>query len=152
VVQPGLPLPWLSSPPCMLIAVNLFMHYYYVCTVRPGYIDEPPRYPGTSFLWASPSRPRRQLTTSGVRWSSPELEIVRANITRCKRCGEMRPEVSCISYPWAHGIVSLMYVLLRGHTIVAYVTNAFSNMTTTVLSVFDPVPKQFCPDKLPLLV
>ncbi|KAF8843788.1 zf-DHHC-domain-containing protein [Paxillus ammoniavirescens] len=92
VVQPGLPLPWLSSPPCMLIAINLFMHYYYVCTVRPGYIDEPPRFPGTSFLWASPSRPRRQLTASGVRWSSPELEIVRANITCCKRCGEMRPE------------------------------------------------------------
>ncbi|KAF9223797.1 zf-DHHC-domain-containing protein [Gyrodon lividus] len=92
VVQPSLPLPWLSTPPCILIAVNLLMHYYYVCTVRPGYIGDHPRYPETSFLWASSSRPQRRLTASGVRWSSPELEILRADVTRCKRCGEMRPE------------------------------------------------------------
>ncbi|KAF9243377.1 DHHC palmitoyltransferase-domain-containing protein [Melanogaster broomeanus] len=92
VVQPGFQFPWLSTPPCILLAVNLVMHYYYVCTVPPGFVDDPPRHSGSNFMWASPSRPQRPLRTSGVRWTSPEIEIVRAHITRCKRCGQMRPE------------------------------------------------------------
>lgn len=84
VVQPSLALPWLSTPFCLLIAVNLFAHYYYVCTIPPGFIDGPPRYPGTGFLWASPSSRQRL----------PSLEIVSASVSRCKRCGIMRPEVS----------------------------------------------------------
>lgn len=93
VVQPSLPLPWLSTPPCLLIVINLFAHYYYVCTIPPGFIDDPPRYPGTTFLWASPSA-QKALSTPGVRWSSPGLEIVSASVSRCKRCRVLRPEVS----------------------------------------------------------
>jgi len=91
VVQPSLPFPWLSTPPCLLIALNLFMHYYHVCTIPPGFVDDPPRYPGTNLLWASPSTPNR-LSTSGVRWSSPEPQVANASISRCKRCGITRPE------------------------------------------------------------
>ena len=91
VVQPSLPLPWLSTPPCLLIVVNLFVHYYHVCTIPPGFIDDPPRYPGTNFLWASPSIPK---STLGARWSYPGLEILNASVSRCKRCGVMRSEVS----------------------------------------------------------
>ncbi|KAF8126947.1 DHHC palmitoyltransferase-domain-containing protein [Boletus edulis] len=83
VVQPSLALPWLSTPLCLLIAVNLVAHYYHVCTIPPGFIDDPPRYPGTGFLWASPSTSK--LSTCG-------LEIVSAGVSRCKRCGLMRPE------------------------------------------------------------
>ncbi|KIJ60372.1 glycosyltransferase family 2 protein [Hydnomerulius pinastri MD-312] len=43
--------------------------------LRPGFIDDAPRYPGTGFLWASPSRAQRRLVTSGVQWSSQEVEI-----------------------------------------------------------------------------
>ncbi|KAH7884266.1 DHHC palmitoyltransferase-domain-containing protein [Phlebopus sp. FC_14] len=87
VVQPSLAHPWLSTPPCLLIALNLVMHYYYVCTVPPGFIGDPPQCPGFGFLWASPSRGDGRLRTS-----LPELEIVAASMTRCRKCGEMRPE------------------------------------------------------------
>ncbi|KAI9574042.1 DHHC palmitoyltransferase-domain-containing protein [Boletus coccyginus] len=91
VVQPSLAMPWLSAPPCFLVAVNLFAHYYYACTIPPGFIDDPPLHPGIGFLWASPCT-QKQLSTPGVRWSSSGLEIINASVSRCKRCGFMRPE------------------------------------------------------------
>ncbi|KAG8213330.1 hypothetical protein J3R82DRAFT_11811 [Butyriboletus roseoflavus] len=44
------------------------------------FVDDPPRYPGTSFLWASPTA-QKGLSTLGS-----GLEIVDASFSRCKRC------------------------------------------------------------------
>ena len=68
------------------------MHYYYVCTISPGFVDDPPVFSGSGLLWASPSC--HQL-------SYPGLEVVKARMTRCKKCGEMRPEVQ-----WLLGLVT----------------------------------------------
>ncbi|KAL4064210.1 DHHC palmitoyltransferase-domain-containing protein [Scleroderma yunnanense] len=83
IVQPTLPCPWLTTPPCIWIALNMFMHYYYVCTIPPGFVGDPFPLPGSGLLWASPSP--SQLSSSSV-------EIVKARMSRCKKCGEMRPE------------------------------------------------------------
>ncbi|KAG0702825.1 DHHC palmitoyltransferase-domain-containing protein [Suillus ampliporus] len=91
VIQPSLPLPWLTTPPCVLIAFNLFMHYYYVCTVPPGFVQDGALQPGTSWFWASPSRTSR-LSSSGVRWSDRGITLLKASSTNCRRCGLMRPE------------------------------------------------------------
>lgn len=95
VIQPTLSFPVITTPVCMLIALNLLAHYYYVCTVPPGFIDEAPREPGKSFLWAKKrdTRARKQLT--GVQWSDEsKLWMTTASITKCKRCNKSRPEVS----------------------------------------------------------
>ncbi|KAI0707044.1 zf-DHHC-domain-containing protein [Earliella scabrosa] len=91
IVQPSLPYPWLTTPICILIALNLFAHYYYVCTVTPGFVDEPPRHAGTGMLWAKKRKTARPLT--GVRWSE-DVPVTKAATTKCKRCGQMRPERS----------------------------------------------------------
>ncbi|KAG9314955.1 zf-DHHC-domain-containing protein [Chiua virens] len=92
VVQPNLSYPWLSTPPCLLIALNLYMHYYYVCTTPPGFVGDPPRHAGADFLWASPTTKKQPSGAHGVRWSSPELDMVSASTSRCKRCQVVRPE------------------------------------------------------------
>lgn len=83
IVPPTLPFPWLTTPACILVALNMFMHYYYVCTISPGFIGDPPVLPGSGLLWAPPLR--RQFSSSSV-------EIVKARMSRCRKCGEMRPE------------------------------------------------------------
>lgn len=90
VIQPSLPVPWLTTPICALAALNLFMHYYYVCTVTPGFVTDPPRQQGSGILWASRRLVDMHLT--GVRWSD-DVRITEAAKTRCQRCREMRPEV-----------------------------------------------------------
>jgi hypothetical protein len=91
VIQPNLPLPWLTTPPCVLIALNLFMHYYYVCTVLPGFVQDEVSQPKNTLLWASrsPTSP-----SSGVRWSNRGIVLLRAGTSKCRKCGVMRPEVS----------------------------------------------------------
>ncbi|KAI0925493.1 hypothetical protein AcV5_008215 [Taiwanofungus camphoratus] len=91
VIQPSLPVPWLTTPICALAALNLFMHYYYVCTVTPGFVTDPPRQQGSGILWASRRPVDMHLT--GVRWSD-DVRITKAAKTRCQRCREMRPERS----------------------------------------------------------
>ncbi|KAG2756812.1 zf-DHHC-domain-containing protein [Suillus brevipes Sb2] len=88
VIQPSLPLRWLTTPPCVLIALNLFTHYYYVCNVPPGFIQDEVLQPGSGPLWASPS----QRTSAGVRWSNRGIALLTAGTTACRRCGLMRPE------------------------------------------------------------
>ncbi|KAH7903924.1 DHHC palmitoyltransferase-domain-containing protein [Hygrophoropsis aurantiaca] len=81
IIQPDLPLPWLTTPPCVLIAANMFMHYYYVCTVPPGFVDgADPQPPRRSLLWATHP-------PASMRWNS-----VPASTTRCRKCGQTRPE------------------------------------------------------------
>ncbi|ESK92143.1 vacuole protein [Moniliophthora roreri MCA 2997] len=92
VIMPNLPYSLVTTPICILIALNLFMHYYYVVTIPPGFVEDPPREAGSSFLWASPriKKTHRSLT-EGVRWSS-ELNITKASTTRCRKCGQIKPE------------------------------------------------------------
>ncbi|TFK83738.1 hypothetical protein K466DRAFT_497900 [Polyporus arcularius HHB13444] len=100
VIQPSLPLPWLTTPLCVLVALNLFGHYYYVCTVPPGFVNDPPHKhePGTGMVWAKRRRGAGARPLTGVRWSEEEgAHVTRAAVSKCKRCGEMRPEVSLLS-------------------------------------------------------
>ncbi|EIM86060.1 zf-DHHC-domain-containing protein [Stereum hirsutum FP-91666 SS1] len=92
IVLPSLPWPLLTAPPCLIIILNMFGHYYYVCTVPPGYVDDPPQtHVDNSLLWArrsigTPVRPQ-----NGVRWSS-EVNITKASTTRCTKCNQIKPE------------------------------------------------------------
>jgi palmitoyltransferase len=105
VVAPTLSYPFLSLPICVLIAINLFGHYYYVITVPPGFIDDGPREPGSShtansWLWAKKTSANgkgrhQRVLTGGVRWSARGVKITPAAQTKCNKCGRMRPEV-CI--------------------------------------------------------
>ncbi|KAI0696954.1 zf-DHHC-domain-containing protein [Cytidiella melzeri] len=89
VIQPTLGWPWLTTPLCMLVVINLFVHYYLVCTVSPGFVDEPPRPQGSGWMWAKKRSARRPL--AGVHWTE-ELNLTKATTTKCRKCGEMRPE------------------------------------------------------------
>ncbi|KAJ7153812.1 DHHC palmitoyltransferase-domain-containing protein [Mycena filopes] len=93
VIMPSLMWPVISGPICVLIASNLWMHYYYVVTVPPGFVDEPPREAPQkgSLLWAEKRAPRRGEMTAGVRWTE-ELVITRAAVTKCRKCGQQKPE------------------------------------------------------------
>jgi palmitoyltransferase len=90
--MPTLSYPILSLPICLLIAFNLGMHYYHVCTVSPGFTDQPSATPGHGFMWAKPKN-ERALTTG----SYPEQTSVRvtlAKLSQCRKCMQMRPERS----------------------------------------------------------
>lgn len=99
VIMPSLSYQIITLPVCILIAVNLHMHYYYVCTVSPGFVVDPPRDPGSGILWARRRRPGKGKALTGgggVRWSS-EVNITRAEVTQCSKCGQTKPEVRGIS-------------------------------------------------------
>ncbi|KAI0635541.1 DHHC palmitoyltransferase-domain-containing protein [Trametes polyzona] len=93
VISPSLPWPWLTTPACLLVALNLFAHYYYVCTISPGFVCDPPRTPGTGLLWARKRRDTGRRPLTGVRWSE-DVHVTRAAMSKCRKCGEMRPERS----------------------------------------------------------
>lgn len=94
MIRPTLPLPWVTTPVCILFALNLFAHYYYVCTISPGYVDEPPSEAGTGYLWAQKREAGRGRQPEGVRWSE-DVQVTRAATSKCRKCGEQRPEVCC---------------------------------------------------------
>ncbi|KAI6154611.1 zf-DHHC-domain-containing protein, partial [Pisolithus tinctorius] len=82
IIQPTLPFPWLTAPFSMLIALNVVGHYYHVCTVPPGSVgDTRSLVHGNGFLWAAPP-PNGGLC----------LNIVRARMSRCRKCNDTRPE------------------------------------------------------------
>lgn len=62
IILPNLAHPYLMGPLCALIVLNIHVHYYLVCTVPPGFADEPPQQGGRGWAWA---RPRSQ--QSGAR-------------------------------------------------------------------------------------
>jgi hypothetical protein len=98
IIQPTLSLPWLTTPICGLIALNLLMHYYYVCTIYPGFIDDPPREPGHGIFWAKKKGRSRNNVLTGVWWSDDRSVLITpATTSKCKRCGQLKPEVSD---PW----------------------------------------------------
>jgi palmitoyltransferase len=92
VILPTIPWPWLSILPCFLIIINLFAHYYFACTVSPGFASDPPQRVGHSFIWARKRRAYSISQTDGVHWSSP-LNITPASTTTCPKCGQSKPEV-----------------------------------------------------------
>ncbi|KAI6025458.1 zf-DHHC-domain-containing protein [Pisolithus marmoratus] len=82
VIQPTLPFPWLTTPLCILIALNVVGHYYHACTVPPGFVsDTGPPVHGSGFLWAA-------LPPHG----GSHLNIVHARMSRCRKCHDTRPE------------------------------------------------------------
>jgi palmitoyltransferase len=80
-----------------LITLNLWMHYFYVITVPPSFVDDLPVTDAaksnvqSSIFWASKKAPR-QGELAGVRWSN-ELVITQAGMTKCQKCGQQWPEV-----------------------------------------------------------
>ncbi|KAL5526287.1 hypothetical protein ACEPAF_8010 [Sanghuangporus sanghuang] len=96
VVQPTIRWPLLTVPIDALIAFNLLAHYYFACTVKPGFIDDPPRIEGKGLFWAKGRKEKAVANgAAGVIWSEDtSLNMTRANLTRCKRCGLMRPDRS----------------------------------------------------------
>ena len=93
VIQPSLPLPLITAPFYTLVALNLFVHYYYVCTVPPGFVNDHPRQSGNGFLWARKRKEARNRAMVGVKWSD-DVVVTKALVTKCRKCGVMRPEVS----------------------------------------------------------
>ena len=89
MIAPELSYPWLTIPICAVIALNMHMHYYYVCTVPPGFVDDGTRVEGKGLLWA---RRKAQRPLTGVRWTSPVL-ITPALTRTCLKCGKVKPEV-----------------------------------------------------------
>ena len=100
VIAPSLSFPIISIPICVLITLNLHMHYIYAITVSPGFLDDPPRDPPNSILWARKVKDKgkqRMRTISGVRWSAKgTTKITPASTTKCRKCSKFRPEVSVI--------------------------------------------------------
>ena len=96
VIAPRLSYPIISIPLCLLVTLNLFMHYFYAITVSPGFLDDPPRDPPNNFLWARKAKDKgKQRMISGVRWSAKgTTKITPASTTKCRRCSKFRPEVS----------------------------------------------------------
>ncbi|KAH9080672.1 zf-DHHC-domain-containing protein [Lactarius deliciosus] len=83
VILPSIAWPWLSTLPCLLIILNLFAHYYFACTVSPGFATS---------VWAKKRQPPRRPLTNGIRWSA-NLNITPASTSRCSKCGGSKPEV-----------------------------------------------------------
>ena len=97
VIAPSLSYSIISIPVCLLITLNMYMHYFYAITVPPGFLDDPPHASVNSFLWARKVKDRgKQRMTSGVRWSAAVTKITPASTTKCLRCKKFRPEVNWI--------------------------------------------------------
>ena len=103
VIAPGLSYPIISIPICLLIALNLCMHYFYAITISPGFLDDPPRDTGNSFLWAQkPSldsdTKEKKTMIRGASWSEKGVKITPASMAECQKCKKLRPEVSLIPF------------------------------------------------------
>ncbi|KAF5344497.1 hypothetical protein D9758_014157 [Tetrapyrgos nigripes] len=109
IIYPTLSYKLLTGPLCILIAFNLFTHYYLVCTTPPGFVDAEPMEPATTFpqswTWARPRKAKyraangyRPLETVDAEEGSleeagvDEWNITKADMTKCRKCTAMRPE------------------------------------------------------------
>ncbi|KZP00010.1 zf-DHHC-domain-containing protein [Calocera viscosa TUFC12733] len=90
VIAPRLPLGIITVPLCLLIAANLFGHYYLACTVSPGFADDRGMPVTSGWQWAPrrPGEPGGEVTAE--EGQSERLRKPRER--RCKKCGGMRPE------------------------------------------------------------
>ncbi len=97
VIQPDLRWPLLTVPLNALVACNLLGHYYLSCTVPPGFIDEPPQTAGKGVVWARKRKRKVRLPAgvgNGLSLDSDGVNVTAAHISQCRRCGQLRPEVS----------------------------------------------------------
>ncbi|KAF8332380.1 zf-DHHC-domain-containing protein [Cantharellus anzutake] len=90
LIAPTLSAPLLSVPCCLLLAMNLVLHYYWACTVSPGLLEDH-RYSriqsSDSSSWAS--RLRRSDPCIPVHlWET----MTPAPTIQCRRCPKIRPE------------------------------------------------------------
>ena len=72
------------------------MHYYYVCTVPPGFVDDLPAEAGHGIMWAKKKGVGADSSgpLTGVRWSDEgRVRITEAGTTTCRKCGQVKPEV-----------------------------------------------------------
>lgn len=67
-----------------------------MCTVSPGFAGDPPNLVSDGLLWAKRRDPSQHRPLTGVHWSS-EINITKAAVTRCAKCGETKPEVCPVS-------------------------------------------------------
>jgi len=93
IIQPALSIAWLTTPICVLIAFNLLMHYYYVCTIPPGFVEDPPREAGHGIMWARKGGFKGNNVLTGVRWSDEGgIRVTNALTTKCRKCKQVKPE------------------------------------------------------------
>ncbi|KAJ3567662.1 hypothetical protein NP233_g6217 [Leucocoprinus birnbaumii] len=106
VIAPSLNYRFITIPICLLIAINLHAHYYFVCTVRPGFVDEPPASAGRGMLWL-----RRRGSVSngkkGVLTGSPLTGVPRVRINQCVGLHNERHFVLFLVLGWPYLLKSL---------------------------------------------
>ena len=95
VIAPSLPYPYISIPICILIVLNLCMHYFYAITTTSGIHDDPPRESRDIFLWSQKPNLEKEnkATVRGASWSEKGVKITPAHATECQKCKTLRPEV-----------------------------------------------------------
>jgi palmitoyltransferase len=107
VIAPSLPLRIVTTPLCALVACNILAHYYWVCTIPPGFADEHTRLSGArsrpEATWRmSLIAPERSgQLDSGVQWTQNDL--LEGRPSTCGKCGSIKPEVRIFIslYSWA---------------------------------------------------
>lgn len=104
VIAPGLSYPIISIPICLLITLNLYMHYYYAITISPGFLDDLPHDPVNSLLWARKVEVKGQqaMILRGATWSERGVKITPGCPTKCWKCKKLRPEVGWIPFFTSH--------------------------------------------------
>lgn len=100
VIAPTLSYPIISIPICVLVALNVCMHYFYAITISPGFLDDPARDSGKSFLWARKTNvdTKGKKMIRGASWSEKGVKITPASTAKCLKCEKLRPEVSLIIF------------------------------------------------------
>lgn len=97
VIAPSLPLRIVTTPLCLLIACNILAHYYWACTIPPGFADEHMRLSGTrsrpEAAWRTyliaPERSHQ--ADNGTQWTQNDL--LEGSPSTCGKCGNIKPEV-----------------------------------------------------------
>lgn len=99
VIQPDLRWPLVTVPLNALVACNMLVHYYLSCTVPPGFIDDPSQEAGEGIIWARKSKVRLPNgVANGHALGRDGVDVTPAHISRCRRCAQLRPEVSLYGF------------------------------------------------------
>lgn len=105
IIAPSLPLRIITTPLCGLIACNILAHYYWACTVPPGFADEHTRLSGAR---NRPEAAWRTYLIAPERSSQPDIraqwtqdDLLEGRPSRCNKCGSIRPEVRTCMRVWS---------------------------------------------------
>ena len=97
VIAPKLPLRIVTTPLCGLIACNMLAHYYWACSIPPGFPDEHARLSGArarpeaawrAYFMAPDGS--RELDSGG---QLTQDDLLEGRPIRCKKCSSIKPEV-----------------------------------------------------------